>query len=204
MPNITRCGCWAHLRRKFVEALPPTTSNPSGLSTAAEIGRSYCDQLFAAEKKIAELPAKERQVQRLAVEKPMLRAFWCWLDELEQQPLAGGLKKAVQYAQKQRKYMENYLLDPRCQLSNNLAENAIRPFTVVRKNWLFSDSVKGAKASAVIYSLVETAKANGLSSRDYLEIVLENLPSLDFRQQPEMLQHLMLWSDYMKARFGIE
>ena len=204
VPNITRCGCWAHLRRKFVEALPPTTSNPLGMPTATEVGRNYCDQLFAAEKKIAELPAKERQTQRLAVEKPMLRAFWCWLDELEQQPLAGGLKKAVQYAQKQRKYMENYLLDPRCQLSNNLAENAIRPFTVGRKNWLFSDSVKGAKASAVIYSLVETAKANGLSSRDYLEIVLENLPALNFRQQPEMLQHLMPWSDYMKARFGIE
>ena len=70
---------------------------------------------------------KERQKQRLAVEKPMLRAFWCWLDELAQQPLAGGLKKAVQYAQKQRPYMENYLLDGRCELSNNLAENAIRP-----------------------------------------------------------------------------
>lgn len=78
-----------------MEALPPTTNNPLGLPTAAEIGRNYCDQLFAAEKKIAELPAKERQAQRLAVEKPMLRAFWCWLDELEQQPLAGGLKKAV-------------------------------------------------------------------------------------------------------------
>ena len=66
-------------------------------------------------------------------------------------------KKAVQYARKQQPYMENYLLDPRCQISNNLAENAIRPFTVGRKNWLFSDTVKGAKASAVIYSLVETA-----------------------------------------------
>ena len=64
----------------------------------------------------------------------MLRAFWCWLDELAQQPLAGGLKKAVQYAQKQRPYMENYLLDGRCELSNNLAENAIRPFTVTADN----------------------------------------------------------------------
>ena len=62
----------------------------------------------------------------------MLRAFWCWLEELEQQPLAGNLKKAVQYARKQQPYMENYLLDPRCQISNNLAENAIRPFTVGR------------------------------------------------------------------------
>ena len=162
------------------------------------------DQLFAAEKKLAELPAEERQKQRLVVEKPMLRAFWCWLEELEQQPLAGNLKKAVQYARKQQPYMENYLLDPRCQISNNLAENAIRPFTVGRKNWLFSDTVKGAKASAVIYSLVEIAGANGLSERGYLHIVLSNLPSMDFRQHPELLKDLMPWSDYMRSCFEQE
>ena len=134
----------------------------------------------------------------------MLRAFWCWLEELEQQPLAGNLKKAVQYARKQQPYMENYLLDPRCQISNNLAENAIRPFTVGRKNWLFSDTVKGVRASAVIYSLVETAGANGLSERGYLHIVLSNLPSMDFRQHPELLKDLMPWSDYMRSCFEQE
>lgn len=102
VPGITRCGCWAHVRRKFVEAMPTVTGNPLGLPTPAQIGRDYCDQLFAAEKKIAELPAAERQKRRLAVEKPMLRAFWCWLEEMERQPLAGGLKKAVQYARKCR------------------------------------------------------------------------------------------------------
>ena len=107
-------------------------------------------------------------------------------------------------ARKQQPYMENYLLDPRCQISNNLAENAIRPFTVGRKNWLFSDTVKGAKASAVIYSLVETAGANGLSERGYLHIVLSNLPSMDFRQHPELLKDLMPWSDYMRSCFEQE
>ena len=204
VPDITRCGCWAHLRRKFVEAMPAASGNPKGLLTPAQVGRDYCDQLFAAEKKLAGLPAEERQKQRLAVEKPMLRAFWCWLEELERQPLAGNLKKAVQYARKQQPYMENYLLDPRCQISNNLAENAIRPFTVGRKNWLFSDTVKGAKASAVIYSLVETAGANGLSERGYLHIVLSNLPSMDFRQHPELLKDLMPWSDYMRSCFEQE
>ena len=131
----------------------------------------------------------------------MLRAFWCWLDELAQQPLAGGLKKAVQYAQKQRPYMENYLLDGRCELSNNLAENAIRPFTVGRKNWLFCDTVRGAKASAVIYSLIETAQANDLSPKAYLHICLANLPSMDFRQHPEELLSLMPWSAYMQSCF---
>ena len=130
----------------------------------------------------------------------MLRAFWCWLEELEQQPLAGNLKKAVQYARKQQPYMENYLLDPRCQISNNLAENAIRPFTVGRKNWLFSDTVKGVRASAVIYSLVETAGANGLSERGYLHIVL--VPTFlpwTSAQHPELLKDLMPWSDYMRS-----
>ena len=201
VPGITRCGCWAHVRRKFVEAMPTVTGNPLGLPTPAQIGRDYCDQLFAAEKKIAELPAAERQKQRLAVEKPMLRAFWCWLEEMERQPLAGGLKKAVQYARKQQPWLENYLLDARCQISNNLAENAIRPFTVGRKNWLFSDTVKGARASAVVYSLVETAEANGLSARDYLHIALSNLPSTDFRRAPEQLKLLMPWSDYMRSCF---
>ena len=117
---------------------------------------------------------------------------------------AGNLKKAVQYASKQKPYMENYLLDPRCQISNNLAENAIRPFTVGSKNWLFSDTVKGAKASAVIYSLVETAGANGLSERGYLHIVLSNLLSMDFHQHPELLKDLMPWSDYMRSCFEQE
>ena len=92
-----------------------------------------------------------------------------------------------------------YLLDGRCELSNNLAENAIRPFTVGRKNWLFCDTVRGAKASAVIYSLIETAKANDLSPKAYLHICLANLPSMDYRQHPEELLSLMPWSAYMQS-----
>lgn len=127
-------------------------------------------------KKIELLSEKDQQRVRLEVETPMLRAFWCWLEKLAEQPLAGKLKTAVEYALKQRPYMENYLKDPRCQISNILAENAIRPFTVGRKNWLFCDSVEGAKASAIIYSIVETAKANNLSVEDYLRVLLEMLP----------------------------
>ena len=98
VPDITRCGCWAHLRRKFVEAMPCCIQQPQRSAHTGTGWPDYCDQLFAAEKKLAGLPAEERQKQRLAVEKPMLRAFWCWLEELERQPLAGNLKKAVQYA----------------------------------------------------------------------------------------------------------
>ncbi len=127
------------------------------------------------------------------MEKPVLEAFWCWLDSLS--TLKGSaLGKAVTYARNQKPYMENYLLDGRCSLSNSAAENAIRPFTVGRKNWLFSDSPKGASASAAAYSLVETAKANGLNVYAYLEHLLLYMPGSKWQQYPEELDELMQWS----------
>ena len=101
----------------------------SNASTPAQIGRDLCDQLFAAEKEIQSLPPEQRQEKRLAVEQPMLRAFWWWLDELSTQPLAGSLKKAVEYAQGQRSYMENYLKDPRCEMS--IVERCATPIIAV-------------------------------------------------------------------------
>ena len=141
LDGITRCGCWAHLRRKFVEAIPSKKTEGSPM-TAAETGRDYCDRLFHLEETLKALSPEERKSKRLELEKPVLDAFWCWLDTLK--PLKGSaLGKAVTYARNQKPYMENYLLDGRCALSNNAAENAIRPFTVGRKNWLFADTPKG-------------------------------------------------------------
>ena len=88
----------------------------------------------------------------------------------------------------------NYLKDGNCSISNNLAENSIRPFTIGRKNWLFSGSPKGAAASAAIYSLVETAKANGLSPHRYVEYILGDLPGIPFRQYPEILDDYLPWN----------
>jgi len=191
--NITRCGCWAHLRRYFVEAIPPKPSQNGELSNG-EIGRDYCNKLFSIEKSLAELDPEERKVKRLELEKPVLEAFWCWVNKL--QPLNGSrLGKAVTYAKNQKKYMENYLLDGRCSLSNNLAENSIRPFTIGRKNWEFSNSQKGAQASATVYSLVETAKANNLNVFKYLRYLLQKMPSLDFKNHPELLEDLLPWAE---------
>ena len=195
IPHVTRCGCWAHLRRKFV-------AQESSCPSSAQIGRDYCNQFFAAEKEIQNLSSEQRQEQRLAVERPMLRAFWCWLDELSTQLLAGSLKKAVEYAQGQRPYMENYLKDPRCEISNNRAENKIRPFTVGRKNWLFSDTPAGARASAVIYSIVETAKANNLAPRDYIQFLFENLPDMEIQIHPERLDQMLPWGKLIQEIFA--
>ena len=192
LKDITRCGCWAHLRRKFVEAIPAKKAEGAPL-TAAEIGRDYCDRLFNIEASLKDLSAESRYLQRQELEKPVLEAFWCWLSEV--QTLRGSaLGKAVTYALNQRPYMENYLLDGRLSISNNAAENAIRPFTVGRKNWLFSDTPKGAKASAAVYSLVETAKANGLNVYTYLKYLLMYMHDCDWRNYPEELDDLMPWS----------
>lgn len=107
LENITRCGCWAHLRRKFVEAVAGKKASGAP-PTAAETGRDYCDQLFRIEKQLKESSIEERYKKRLELEKPVLEAFWCWLDSV--QFLKGSaLGKAVINARNQRPYMENYL-----------------------------------------------------------------------------------------------
>ena len=197
LTGITRCGCWAHLRRKFIEAIPKKTGTNEPL-TNAEIGRDYCNQLFEIERDLKHLSPEDRRLKRLELEKPILEAFWCWLENLN--VLNGSaLGKAVTYAKNQRKYMENYLLDGRCSISNNAAENAIRPFTVGRKNWLFADTPKGASASAAVYSIIETAKANGLNVYTYLEYLLLYMPDTDWCNYPEELDMLMPWSEDVQA-----
>ena len=162
-------------------------------------GSSYCDKLFAIEDSLKDLSPEERFCKRLELEKPVLEAFWCWLDSVN--ALKGSaLGKAVTYALNQKPYMENYLLDGRCSLSNNAAENAIRPFTVGRKNWLFADTPKGATASATVYSIVETAKANGLNVYAYLQHLLLYMPGSDWHNHPEELDDLMPWSEDVQER----
>lgn len=142
LKNVTRCGCWAHLRRTFVDAIPIGKLQGSERSPA-EVGRDFCDELFAIEGDLARLSPEERYNKRLSRAKPVLEAFWAWLDSVI--VLRGSkLAKAVTYSQNQKPFMENYLLDGRLALSNNAAENAIRPFVTGRKNWLFADTPKGA------------------------------------------------------------
>lgn len=198
LDGITRCGCWTHLRRKFVEAIPDKKAVDAPL-TSAEIGRDFCNQLFKVEESLKDLTPKERFCKRLELEKPILEAFWCWLESLT--VLKGSaLGKAVTYAMNQRPFMENYLLDGRCAISNNAAENAIRPFTVGRKNWLFADTPKGASASAAVYSIIETAKANGLNVFVYLQHLLLYMPDTDWQNYPEELDDLMPWSSEVQEQ----
>lgn len=94
----------------------------------------------------------------------------------------------------------NYLLDGNCSISNNLAGNSIRPFTIGRKNWLFSGSPKGAEASAGVYTLIETAKANGLNANKYIQFILSDIPGTAFLQYPEFLEDYMPWDPMIQKR----
>ncbi len=119
-----------------------------------------------------------------------------WLEGIQPKVLPkSALGKAVNYALNHRKGLSVFLTDGNIALSNNICEWAIRNFTIGRKNWLFSASPKGASASAAVYSIVETSKANGLEPFRYLTYLFENLPNLNFKIHPELLKNFLPWND---------
>jgi hypothetical protein len=109
-----------------------------------------------------------------------------------------ALGKAVRYTLGQWEYLENYLRDGRCELSNNRAERSIKPFVIARMNFLFADTVRGAKARAIIYSIIETAKENGLNPMNYLTYLFEKMPNQDFKNNPGVFDFLFPWGFFLR------
>jgi len=196
VPGIKRCSCWSHIRRYFVDAIPK--GKTLDYTQPAVQGVRYCDKLFQLEEYINKRCAgdyEKRRLLRLEKEKPVLEAFWSWLDA--QRPVRNSrMDKAITYVNNRRETAETYLEDGRCSFSNNLSENAIRPFTVGRKNWLFSDSVKGANASSVVYTMVEMAKAHQLNIYEYLKHLLDQRP--DATWTDDQLADLAPWSEKLQ------
>lgn len=179
LPGVKRCSCWAHTRRYFMDAVPK--GKEFDYSNPAVQGVQFCSRLFEYERisKEKKHAFEQRKQYRLEKEKPVLNAFFNWLEV--QHPTKGSrMDKAVNYALKRKEQLTTYLEDGRCSLSNNLSENSIRPFTVGRKNWLFSDTPKGAEASALAYTMVEMARAHELNIYKYLTYLLEKRPSKDW------------------------
>ena len=195
--GIKRCSCWAHIRRYFIDAVPK--GKQYDYSQPAVQGVQYCNRLFAIEDSInTKYPGdyEKRKQLRLEREKTVLEAFWSWLEQ--QKPTRNSrMDKAVTYVQNRRFSAETYLEDGRCSFTNNLSENAIRPFTVGRKNWLFSSSVDGANASAVVYTIVEMTKAHNLNIYGYLKYLLEHRPLKDMTD--EQLSELAPWSEKLQS-----
>ena len=200
--DLVRCGCWAHLRRKFVDAIP-TKGGKEVEGSPAVTGRNLIDKLFMVESLLSDKTPEERTRMRKELEAPVLASFWEWLGN--QKPVSGSrFATAVNYAKNQKKFMENYLLDGRIAISNQVAENGIRPFAVGRRNWLFSASVDGATASAAIYSLIETAKANNLRIRPYLKEVVTYMRDHANGSGRIDVDPILPWSDGMQQRFSLD
>jgi len=200
--EITVVGCFAHARRKFDEALKSLPSKDR-IGSNCEKGKKYCDKLFELERAFADLSPQERFEKRLELAKPLLEEFFLWAEKhshMTKTPLG----KAVNYALGQRKYLENYLLDGRLELSNNRAERSIKPFVIDRKNFLFANTPRGAKASAIMFSIIETAKENALNPFKYLAYIFKNAPNWDIHNNLPLLESLLphLLSDSTRKRLS--
>jgi len=191
-PEIEHAGCWAHSRRKFMEVLKAKGKyqKKKAKSGHADEATRYIGQLYRIEHKAneEEVSVQQRAVLRRQKAKPILDEFHRWLTATElKTPPKGLLGKAISYTLNYWQQLTLYLDHGFIPLDNNLAENAIRPFVVGRKNWLFCDTVAGAKASAGLYSLIETARANKLNPFDYLKNLFEKLPYTETKEQLMLL-----------------
>ena len=185
---IRHIGCWAHARRKFTEVTKAQGKRRK--AGAADRALSYISKLYRIEKKIRRgsySPDKISEI-RQAEAKPILDSFHTWLQKKKlQTPPKGLLGKAVAYTLNQWPRLAGYIEDGHCSIDNNMAENSIRPFVLGRKNWLFAGTPEGARASALLYSLVETARANGLEPYAYLRFIFTRLPVVATQEDHEAL-----------------
>ena len=192
-----RAGCWAHMRRKWLEAMP---EGADAKTCKAAEGYEFCNRLFELERQFEGRTAEERLIQRKEKSGPILEAYWTWLNTIPRP--TGKLKDAVAYAQNQKAHLSAFLEHGEIEISNNQVENAIRPFVVGRKGWLFADTPQGAEASAIIYSLMETAKANSLRLDDYLLHLLSVFPERVAQRKDFEMDDLLPWSGEMKSWFS--
>ena len=193
--NAVHGGCWAHLRRKFNEAMPKNAPEDN----CARIGFTYCEKLFMLEREFEKMDPDKRLEMRLKKSKPVLDKFYEWVETVN--PLAGSkLAIAITYAVNQKKPLSTFLLDGRIEISTNRIENKIRPFACGRRAWLFADTVDGARSSAIAYSIVQTAVVNGLNPYQYLLHLFTHLPSILTKEPGADLSPFYPWSEEVQSK----
>ena len=207
--GIIQVGCWAHARRKFHEVVQTRKKNNAQKAKigSGDVALSYIKKLYKIEAIAKEREYSPEQAQQLRHEeaKPVLEEFKSWLEKrFPQTPPKGLLGKAIAYTLDQWDNLVRYLEDGCLRPDNNLAENAIRPFVVGRKNWLFSGHPRGAEASAALYSLIETAKANQLEPYLYFRFLFDRLPLATSEEEYKaLLPQYLDRSEYLRAPLGV-
>ena len=198
--NLRIAGCWVHARRKFEEALEVIPKDQRSKSNAFLV-MSQIQAIYREEGKLKELPSAERLVQRQLVIRPLVDALFSYLKQKDPVvPRSGQLRKAYTYILNQEKYLRVFLEDGDVPMDNNASERAIRGFCIGKKNWQMIDTINGAKASAIIYSIAETAKANNLKPYDYFEYLLSEIPNHMDNTDYSFLEDLLPWSPNLPER----
>lgn len=200
--GVVQAGCWAHCRRKFKEALDLVPKGSDINGTQTNLCFTMINDLFKIEKQNKDKSYEELTTVRQKESLPIVDAFFDKVHELEKLALPKShLGQAITYASNQEKKLRTYLSDGRIEISSNVVERAIRPFTLGRKNWLFMNSVKGATSSAYIYSLVESAKLNNLIPYEYFHYILTRLPTLDLTSKKD-IESIMPYASLPKELYN--
>lgn len=197
LEELTIAGCWVHCRRRFDEALKLIPKSYQKKSNTFLLMKQI-QAIYREEGKLKDLSSDERLKQRQAVIKPLVDAFFAYLKTINVSK-KDKFGDAVGYALNQEKYLRVFLTDGDVPIDNNASERAIRGFCIGKKNWQMIDTIHGAKSSAIIYSIVETAKANNLKPFDYVQHLLEEMPKHMDDRDCSFLENLLPWSEKLPA-----
>lgn len=197
--DLRIAGCWSHARRRFdeaVKALPKQKQKDS----RAYLALTMIQAIYREEKQLKDLPAGERKNRRQLSVKPLVEAYFTWVREnLPKVPSKSKTWEGFNYSLNQEKYLKVFLDDGEVPMDNNAAEQSIRGFCIGKKNWVMIDTIAGAKSSAIIYSIAETAKANNLKPYDYFEYLLTEIPKHLDDTDRSFLDDLLPWSPSLPA-----
>ena len=189
-------GCWSHARRKFADAVKTAKDKEAVKTSIAYHALQMMQVMFDLDKKLRSLPEDEILKRRCTDIQPLVEAFFAWIRKYQGAVPSNGLTgKAITYCLNQEQYLKVFLDDPYIPMDNNAAEQAIRGFCIGKKNWVMIDTISGAKASAVLYSIVETAKANNLKIYDYFCWLLQSIIDTPEALLDQKLEGMMPWSD---------
>ena len=192
--NFTVCGCWIHARRPFAEVVK-SLGKEKAQGTLAYEGYLQIQNIYHTDNALLKLPPSERRKKRKKLVKPLVKEFFKWVEKSQYAAISSGkTKDGIKYCLNQEKYLCAFLEDPAVPLDNNVAERAIRPFCVGRNNWKLIDTIRGAEASAIIYSIVETAKANELNIYRYLKHLLTEIPKHMDDTNTDFIETMLPWS----------
>ena len=201
--GLVHAECWAHARRKFYESIP-LINKELDKNSLGYVGVSIIDEIFKIENEIEnflprEMDIEERITQKCELRKerisPILKKFYEWVYSTSEKYIVNKkLQEAIGYAINQKEELSLFLNNGQIPLTNSKCERTIRPFAVHRKNWLFADTVEGAKANAIYYSFIETAKLNNLNIYKYISYLLKTLPQLEGEQTEENILQYLPWS----------